>query len=126
MSSANLNDVTVRSTVDCCPDTSITTSEAEEDHLLSPLESAPTLGDAPNPPITKPQWNGDPMDWESWPTGRPGPFVPEYRMEEVMSEFESNHEERNKQPPTKKGILHIAEFSSSGRGEFEIYHNSPE
>ena len=47
-------------------------------------------------------------------------------MEEVMSEFESNHEERNEQSRTKENILHIAEFSSSGRGEFDIYHNSPE
>ena len=126
MSSANLNDTTLQSTVDRYPHTLTTTSGAKEDHPLSPLESAPKLGDAPNRPITKRRWNGDPMDWESWPTGRPGPFVPEYRMEEVMSAFESNNEDRSEPSRTKENILHIAEFSSCGQGEFDIYHNSPE
>ena len=57
-------------------------------------------------------WNGDPMDWESWPTGRPGPFVSEATMRAAMDQFQARG-------PTdaKEKVFHIAEFSSTGRGE---------
>ena len=66
------------------------------------------------------------MDWESWPTGRPGPFVSEYRMEEVMRQFEEYDEERSEESRTKEHVLHIAELCSSGQGEFDGYRSSPE
>ena len=123
MSSANLNKTTAQSIVDRYPDTSTTTSDAKGDHPLSPPESAPKLGETPNSTITKPQWNGDPMDWGSWPTGRPGPFVSKSRMQEVMDIFKHHNGTRNEQSRTKECVMHMAEFSSSGRGEFDIYHN---
>ena len=87
---------------------------------------SPKLGDTPNSTITKPQWNGNPMDWESWPTGRPGPFVSESQLQEAMNLFKGYNRSRNEQSRTEDHVLHIAEFSSSGRGEFDIYHNSLE
>src|SRR5258706_3173861 len=126
MSSATVNNTTAQSTADRSPDMLTTTSEAKEDHPLSPPESAPKLGDTPNSTTTKPQWNGDPMDWESWPIGRPEPFVSESRMEEVMSGFEIYNEARSERSRSKEHVLHNAELSSSGHGEFDIYRSSPE
>src|SRR5258706_6213205 len=87
---------------------------------------SPKLGDTPNSTVTNPQWNGDPMEWESWPTGRPGPFVSESRMQDVMDALKRHNQSRNEHSRTKNHVLHIAEFSSFGRGEFDIYHISPE
>ena len=84
------------------------------------------LGNIQNPTIIKRQWNGDPMDWETWPTGRPGPFVSEARMQEVIGIFQRCEQERNEQSPTNENIMHIAEFSLSGRGEPELSHKAPE
>ena len=64
------------------------------------------------------------MDWESWPTGWPGPLVSEDRMQEVKNAFKRYNGQRSEQSRTKGHILHIAEFSSSGRGEFDIYRSS--
>ena len=89
-------------------------------------ERATKSGDIRNPTVVKNQWNGDPMDWESWPTGRPGPFVSEARMQEVMDEFQHYNGLRNEQSRTKESVLHVAEFSSSGHGEPDIYRSSPE
>ncbi len=124
MSSATVSNTTVQSTLDRHPDALTTTSEAKEDHPVSPPASAPKLGDTLNPTITKPQSNGDPMDWESWPTGRPGPFVHEYRMQLLMDVFKHLNEARDEQSRTKEQVLHVAEFSSSGRGELDSYRYS--
>ncbi len=64
------------------------------------------------------------MEWESWPTGRPGPLVSESWMQEVMDVFKDNNGKRNEQSQTEEHVLHIAEFSSAARGEFDIYHIS--
>jgi len=113
-----------QSTVDRHPGTLTTTPEAEGDHPLSSPERTPKLGDLTNPTIIKHQWNGDPMDWESWPTGRPGPYVSEARMQEIMGVSQYLNRERNEQSRTKEHVIHIAEFSSSGRGESELYRSS--
>ena len=127
MSSATV-DATAQPTVIRYPGTSTTTStsEAEGDHLVSIPGIAQRIADIPNDAKTGNQWNGDPMDWESWPTGRPGPFVSEARMQVVMDLFQDCNGERNEQSRTEENVLHIAEFSSSGRGEPELYCNSPE
>ena len=65
------------------------------------------------------------MDWETWPTGRPGPFVSEARMQEVIGIFQRCEQERNEQSPTNENIMHIAEFSLSGRGESEFLTRHP-
>ena len=122
MSSATVHSATVQSAVDRS-DISGTTSES--DHPLSSPERAPELGDTPNTPIIR-QWNGDPMDWESWPTGRPGPFASESRMEDVMKSFQRFDGERDEQSRTEEKVVHVAEFSSSGQGEFDIDRSSSE
>ena len=110
MSSANVNNTTAQSTVGHYPDILTTILEAKGDHPLSPPESAPYLGDTPDSTRTKPQWNGDPMDWESWPTGRPGPFVSESKMQEVMNLSQYNNRRRGEQSRARGHVLHIAEF----------------
>ena len=120
MSSATV-DATAQPTVNQYPGT-----EAEGDHLVSIPGIAQKTADIPNDAKAGNKWNGDPMDWESWPTGRPGPFVSEARMEVVMDLFQDYNGERNEQSRTEENVLHIAEFSSSGRGEPESYCSSPE
>ena len=110
--------------VDPSPGSS-TTSGAEDDHVVSSPGRAPKLGDILNPTIVKHERNGD-MDWGSWPTGRPGPFVSEARMQVVMSSFQGCEEDRNEQSRTKENVMHIAEFSSSGQGESGLSHRAPE
>jgi len=117
---------TAQSTVDRHPGTLTTTSEAEGDHPLSSPERMPKLGDITNPTIVKRQLNSGPMDWESWPTGRPGPYVCEAQMQRVMHEFQQLNGRRNEQSRTKEHVIHMAEFSSSGRGESEVYRSSPD
>jgi len=115
---------TAQSTVDRYPGTLTTTSEAEGDHPLTSPERTPKMGDITNPTIIKHQWNGDPMDWESWPTGRPGPYVSEARMQHLMYGFQQSNRKRNEQSRTKEHAIHIAEFSSSGRGESGLDRSS--
>ena len=66
------------------------------------------------------------MDWESWPTGRPGPYVSEAKMQAVMNVFRIFEEGRNEESRTKENVMHIAEFSSSGQGEYGLSHRAPE
>ena len=123
MSSTAVNDTAAQSTNDALT----TTLGAKGDHPLSPPESPSKLEDSPKLTITKHhQWDGDPMDWESWPTGRPGPFVSESRMQEVKKMFELYNGQRNEESRTKDHVLHIAEFSLSGHGEFDNYRCSSE
>lgn len=102
-----------------------TTLEAEPDHSLSSPGRAPELGDIPNSTSIEYQWNGDPMDWESWPIGRPSPFVSEARMGELVDSFEDYNKGRAGWSRTTEKVLHVAEFSSSGHGEFNVYRGSP-
>jgi len=61
------------------------------------------------------------MDWESWPNGRPGPFVSKAQMHEAMTDFRAADEKRDEWSRTEEKIFHIAEFSSSGRGEYNVH-----
>jgi len=98
---------TAQSTVDQDPGTLTTTPEADEgDHPLSSPERMPKVGDITSPTIIKHQWNGDPMDWESWPTGRPGPYVSEARMQQLMNDFQQYNGQRNEQSRTKEHVIH--------------------
>ena len=112
---------TAESPIDPYPGSS-TTSGAEDDHVPSSPGKAPNLGDILNPAIER---NGD-MDWESWPTGRPGPFVSEARMAEVMDKFQYYNGQRTEQSRTTENVVHIAEFSSAGQGEPELSHRAHE
>jgi hypothetical protein len=99
------------------------TSEVEGDHPPSslPLEGTPRSEDNPNPTTTKHQWNGDPMDWESWPTGRPGQFVSSAAIQRTVEVFQSFEQKRDELSRTEEKVFHVAEFSSTGRGEFDVY-----
>ena len=66
---------------------------------------------------------GHPMRWESWPTGRPGPFVSEVVLQQATNLFHSLDSKRNTWSRTEAKVFHIAEFSSTGRSEFNVYHN---
>ena len=66
------------------------------------------------------------MDWESWPIGRPGPSVPKRRWQEIMHYFQEFNKARDEQSRTQKKVVHVAEFSSSGRSEFDRTRISPE
>jgi len=47
-------------------------------------------------------------------------------MQELMDAFQYLNEERNKETRTKENVIHVAEFSSSGRGESDLYRSFPE
>ena len=89
-------------------------------------ERAPKLANTPHPWTINNQWNGDPMHWGSWPIGRRGPFVSEARMQRVIDVFHYFNIQRGEQSRTEDNVLHIAEFSSSGHGESDLYRSSPE
>jgi len=72
----------------------------------------PTPGDIPNPTRVKRKWNGDPVDWGSWPTGRPGPLVSGGQIPHVMGLFHNHDQERNEPSRTEGKVFHVAEFSS--------------
>jgi len=94
--------------------------EHDGDHPVSSHEGPPTSGDLPNPMTTKREWNGDHMDWESWPTGRPGPFVSENLIQRAMLLSQAVNKARDEPSRTEEVVFHIAEFSSTGRGEFDV------
>jgi hypothetical protein len=73
------------------------------------------------PEVTTRQWDGDPMDWESWPTGRPGPFVLEAEMEKLMILSSFLEQVRDEESRTEEKVFHIAEFSLFGQGEFHVH-----
>lgn len=80
-------------------------SDSEDDSSLE-AESVPLA----------PEWNGDPMEWESWPNGRPGPYVSKPTMENVMRYFRKFEEERGEWSRNKEKVFHIAEFSATCEG----------
>jgi len=85
-----------------------------------PVSGPPKSGDLPNPRTTKREPNGDHMDWESWPAGRPGPFVSEGRIQHAMKYFQAFNRQRDERSRTVEKVFHVAEFSSTGRGEFDV------
>ena len=89
-------------------------------------ERAPRLANIPHPTIINNHWNDDPTHWGSWPIGRPGPFVSEARMQRIIDVFHCYDIQRDVQSRTEANVLHIAEFSSSGQGESDLYRSSPE
>ena len=96
------------------------TPEEEGNHPVSSPEKLPIRGDIPNPTTTQKRWNGDPMDWESWPTGRPGPLVSEAAMQRAMDKFHSFNSKCNERSQTEEKVFHVAEFSSTGQSEFNV------
>jgi len=99
-----------------------TMSGSEGDRPRSPTRS-PDLGNSLDYQKTERRWNGHPMDWESWPNGRPGPYVSEAKIRGAMSMFHAVDEERGEWSRTEEKIFHVAEFSSSGRREYHTHYN---
>jgi len=58
------------------------------------------------------------QDWESWLTGRLGPFVSDTRMWDTMHCFQSFGRQHTKWSRTEEQVFYMAEFSRSGRGQF--------
>jgi hypothetical protein len=123
MSSANV-DTTVQPTGDT--DTPAITVEDKGNQPASSPERPFKLCNIPNIATTKHEWNGDPMDWKSWPTGRPGPFVSDGRIQHVMNVFQGYDQDRSDLSQPEEKVFHVAEFSSVGGGEFDIYHTESE
>ena len=101
----------------------IITSNTEGDHPVPSLGRLPVQGDIPNPTVTQQRWNGNPMDCTSWPIGRPGPLVSEATMRDAMNTFHFFDSERDEWSRTQEKVFHVAEFSSTGRGEFDVYRS---
>ena len=80
----------------------------------------PESGDNLDPTTKNHQWNGDPLDWESWPTGRPGPIVPESRIQETLGVFQFYEQFRDDRSRTEEKVFHVAEFSATGQGECDL------
>jgi hypothetical protein len=68
------------------------------------------------PPSPTVEWNGEPMDWKSWPHGREGPYVSKTAMRRAMESLRRVERARKKQSRTKEKVFHIADFSSTGKG----------
>ena len=93
-----------------------TTPVVEGDDPPSSPEKIPKSGDSPDPTTSNHEWNGDPMDWESWPTGRPGPSLSEVRKIQIKEAIQYYEPARIVISPTEEKVFHLAEFSSTGRG----------
>ena len=61
------------------------------------------------------KWNGDPSEWESWPVGRPGPFVSEPVELNLLRYFKIGEQNHFLGPPDEPAF-HIAKFSDNGQG----------
>jgi hypothetical protein len=114
MSSANM-DTTIQPTGG--PDTSAITLEDEGNQPASSLDR---LRFIPYTTTAKDEWNGNPMDWKSWPTGRPGPLVSDAQIQKAMGLFRDMDRRRRELSRTETKVFHIAEYSSTGRGEFDV------
>jgi hypothetical protein len=73
-----------------------------------------TMESRPRSPAV--EWNGDPMDWKSWPHRRPGPYGSKIAMREAMEYFRSVEKARNEWSRTEEKVFHIADFSITGKG----------
>jgi len=126
MSSENV-DTAVQPTGD--PDERTSISEGEGNQPASSPRSPSTSGAIYNLTISTHELDNDPMDWESWPTGRPGPMVSDGRIQDVMRIFQyhdQKRDEREEHQPSQaeEKIFHVAEFSSTGQSEFNVYRKS--
>ena len=99
-----------------------TTPVVEGDNPPSSPEKIPKSGDSPDPTTNNHEWNGDPMDWESWPTGRPGPSLSESRKIQIKEAIQYYEPARIVISPTEEKVFHLAEFSSTGRGESDLIY----
>lgn len=79
----------------------------------SEVDSSP---EAESVPSAASEWNGDPMEWESWPSGRPGPYTTKPDMRISMDVFRVFEKGRNKWSREKEKVFHIAEFSTTCEG----------
>jgi hypothetical protein len=75
-------------------------------------DSSPESESLPSPK----EWNNDPMEWESWPSGRPGPYVSSTEIQRMKKAFLSYEKSRDDWSRTKEDVFHIAEFSATGKG----------
>ena len=101
-------------------DTSTATAVVEGDHPPYSPEKIPKSGNNPDPTTNNHQWNGDPMDWESWPNGRPGPSLSESRKVQNVEALRFFEQTRDEQSRKEEKVFHLAEFSSTGRGESDL------
>ena len=101
-------------------DTLTATPVVEGDHPPSSPERILKSGENTDHTTNNHQWNGDPMDWESWPTGRPGPFVSESQIRDAMEALQISEQKRDDMSRTEEKIFHVAEFSSTGRGTSDL------
>jgi len=106
----------------------IVTSRVEGDHHPSSPKGAPKYKsrDSSNPASTKHESKGDPTDWRSWPTGRPGPFVPYPAMQRTLGAFQLFEQRRDEMSRMEEKVFHVAEFSLTGQGESDVYHSGSE
>jgi len=108
----------------------IVTSRVEGDHHPSSPKGAPKYKyksrDNSNPASTKRESNGDPTDFQSWPTGRLGPFVPYPAMQRTLGAFQLFEQRRDEMSRMEEKVFHVAEFSSTGQGESDVYHRESE
>ena len=94
------------------------TPEDEGNHSVSSPERLSFRGDTIQSTTTQQRWNGDPMDWESWPIGRAGPFISRAAMERATHLFDAFDSDRNERSRTEEKVFHVAEFSSTSQSEF--------
>jgi len=98
-------------------DALMTTSKVENNQPVSFAERPPNSVIILNPKTTQQRNRGH---WESWPTGRAGPFVSETRLSAARGVFRYNNIKRDQWSRTEEKVFHVAEFSASGRGEFDV------
>ena len=87
-----------------------TDSPARTEDPVSFPERQLIKGDIPNPTTTQQQWNGDSMDWKSWPTGRPGPLVSEAAMRRAMNLFHACDSRRDERSRTEERCSMLPSF----------------
>ena len=103
------------------------TPDGEGNHPVSSPERLPLREDIPNFTTTQNPWNGDPMDWESWPTGRPGPLVSEGAMQKAMNWFHAQritpNDHPHRSPPPKINASVVSGEIALIGGYSEFYDN---
>ena len=100
--------------------TSTTTAVVEGNNSPSSPEKIHKSGNNPELTTNNHQWNGDPMDWETWPNGRPGPSLSESRTGQNVEALRFFEQTRDEQSRMEEKVFHLAEFSSTGRGESSL------
>jgi hypothetical protein len=76
------------------------------------------LQSIPSPTV---EWNGDPMDWKSWPHGRPGPYVSKIAMRKAKERFSQFEKARDEWSRTEENVFHIADISGTGKGRLLLF-----